>query len=342
MKKSIYLLGMAVAALSSCSQSDVVEMPENRAIGFSTFVNNNTRGAVTEIGSKDALTDFYIYGYHSSTTAVFENIKVTDGNPVKTAYWLAGKSYNFAAYANGNDGILGGVTFTPASNQLQFATYTPDNTKDLVAAISSQISGDAQISTNNPVELSFKHMLSQVKFTFTNTDSPTYTMKISDIKIFSAVKTATGTLTGTGSTAAVAWSDGTGKGEAKGEYDFGTLTDIAAEGTHATSCLVIPQDNANLEVTFTATFFDGSSSEAQPIKKGNFKASLAYTKGEVTGTENNKWTPGFRYNYTAEINGSDIDDGDPSQLKEITFTVKEVAPWEDGNENATTPSEVTE
>lgn len=335
MKKSIYLLGMAVAALSSCSQSDVVEMPENTAIKFNSFVNNNTRGAVTEIGSKDALTDFYIYGYHSSTTPVFENIKVTNGNPVKTAYWLAGKNYNFAAYANGNDGILGGVTFTPASNQLQFATYTPDNTKDLVAAISSQISGDDQISVNNPVGLSFKHMLSQVKFTFTSTDSPAYTMKISDIKISNAVKTATGTLTGIGNAATVAWSNGTGEGEAKGEYDFGTLNDIAEEGTHATSCLVIPQDNENLEVTFTATFFDASSSETEPIKKGNFKASLAYTKGEVTDTEDNKWTPGYRYNYTATINADKID---PSlENQKITFKVEAVDTWKDGNETGTTP-----
>lgn len=335
MKKSIYLLGMAVAALSSCSQSDVVEMPDSRAIGFSSFVNNNTRGAVTEIGSKEALTDFYIYGYHTSTTPVFENIKVTNGNPVKTAYWLAGKSYNFAAYADGNDGILNGVTFTPASNLLQFATYTPDNAKDLVAAISSQISGDTQITNNDPVGLSFKHMLSQVKFTFTNTDSPAYTMKISNITISDAVKTATGTLTGIGSAATIAWSE-----ESKGAYDFGTLADIAAEGTHATSCLVIPQTNTSLEVTFTATFYDEASSEASPIKEGNFKASLAYTKNSVDGTETGKWTPGFRYNYTANIDGSDLPDGG-SELKEITFQVDAVNTWDDADNTTMTPSIVT-
>ena len=45
MKKRMILLGMAVATLASCTNEEVMEMAENRAIGFTTFVNNNTRTA---------------------------------------------------------------------------------------------------------------------------------------------------------------------------------------------------------------------------------------------------------------------------------------------------------
>lgn len=68
MKKSLFVLGVAVAALASCTQSEVLEVAENRAIQFNTFVNNNTK-AVTEINAADGLTSFYVFGYHGDNTS---------------------------------------------------------------------------------------------------------------------------------------------------------------------------------------------------------------------------------------------------------------------------------
>ena len=112
MKRGLYKLGVAVAALSGCSQSEILEVAEGRAIGFSSFVNNNTRAAITEIAETDDLTEYYVYGYHTDNIPVFENVKVTTNGTEYTAYWEQGKTYNFAAYSDGNSKIDSDISFS--------------------------------------------------------------------------------------------------------------------------------------------------------------------------------------------------------------------------------------
>lgn len=337
MKKCLLMLGVAAAALSSCSQSEILEVAEGRAIGFSSFVNNNTRAAITEITGKDDLNTYYVYGYHSYTTPVFENVEVTADGTEYTAYWEQGKTYNFAAYSNGNQKIDSDISFSASAGdkKLTISNYTPDNANDLVAAIAEELTCDDP-STQEKVGLTFKHLLSQVKFTFINTDSRSYTMKISDIQIANAIKTAKVEFTGTGSTAVPVWS-GSLTGSGVPAYEFDDLNDIAADGTHETECLVIPQSNENLQVTFTATFWDNASSEEDPIRTGKFVASLKYDNLEsVVGTEANKWTAGFRYNYTATVNASQIEDTqNPTELYPIEFEVDAVEGWNDASQSVT-------
>lgn len=326
MKRSLFMLGVAVVALSGCSQSEILEVAEGRAIGFSSFVNNNTRAAITEIAGTDDLTEYYVYGYHTDNIPVFENVKVTTNGTEYTAYWEQGKTYNFAAYSDGNSKIDSDISFSSTEDKLTISNYTPDNDNDLVAAIAEELTC-SDPSTQGKVGLTFKHLLSQVKFTFTNTDSRSYTMKISDIQIANAIKTAKVEFTGTGSTAVPVWS-GSPTGSGVPAYEFDDLNDIAADGTHETECLVIPQSNENLQVTFTATFWDNASSEENPIRTGKFVASLKYT-GSTSGTTANEWTAGFRYNYTAEVNADNIkDDQKPEELHSIEFEAT-VSDWGD-------------
>lgn len=335
MKRSLFMLGVAVAALSSCSQSEILEVAEGRAIGFSSFVNNNTRAAITEIAGTDDLTEYYVYGYHTDNIPVFENVKVTTNGTEYTAYWEQGKTYNFAAYSDGKSKIDSDISFSSTEDKLTISNYTPDNSKDLVAAIAEELTCDDP-STQGKVALTFKHLLSQVKFTFTNTDSRSYTMKISDIQIANAIKTAKVEFTGTGSTAVPVWS-GSPTESGVPAYEFDDLDDIAEDGTHETECLVIPQSNENLQVTFTATFWDNASYEENPIRTGKFVASLKYDNLEsVEGTEANKWTAGFRYNYTATVNASQIEDTqNPTELYPIEFEVKAVEGWNDASQSVT-------
>ena len=337
MKKSLFMLGVAVATLSGCSQSEILEVAEGRAIGFSSFVNNNTRAAITEITQTDDLT-YYVYGYHSNDIPVFENVKVTTDGTEYTAYWEKGKTYNFAAYSDGNNKINSDISFslTEGEGKLTISNYTPDNSKDLVAAIAEELTC-SDPSAQREVALTFKHLLSQVKFTFTNTDSRSYTMKISDIQIADAIKTASVEFTGTGSDATPEWS-GYQTGSGVVAYEFDDLGDIASDGTHETECLVIPQSNENLQVTFTATFWDNASSEQEPIRTGKFVASLKYT-GSTSGTTANKWTAGFRYNYTAKVNAKDIeDDQKPEELHPIQFEAT-VSGWGDAEQITVTPGQ---
>lgn len=335
------MLGVAVAALASCSNEEVVDMPQSRAIQFGTFVNHSTRSVVTET-TKDNLNKFFVFGnYGEGTwTPVYTNVEVNGGivgnqsvwKPSLDAYWESNEQYRFGAYSDGtvknND-----ASFSAGEQKLTFTNYTADNTKDLIVAMSN-VTSETDVTTNNPVGLSFYHMLSQVKFTFTNTDSHDYTMRIEDIKV-NAVKTTTGTATYGAEKPTISWetTDAT-----KADYDFETIEDIAEpvkDDSHSTTCFVIPQSNTGLSVSFTAIFSDKSGE----IVRNQFTGNLNY-QGDKVGTEKGKWTPGFKYNYTVEINGSKIDPDLEQQV--IEFKVDAVEGWTDADQTPVTPNEVGE
>lgn len=331
MKKSFFVLGVAVAALASCTNEEVVDMPQSRAIQFGTFVNHSTRSSVIET-TDQTLDKFFVFGSYDENSKwipVYTNVQVNGGDvgdksiwtPTQTAYWQVSKNYLFGAYSDGDD-KNNTAMFDETNKQLVFENYTAENGKDLIVAM-SKLTSNADAAQNAAVNLSFYHMLSQVKFTFTNTDSPDYTMEISDIKV-SAVKTTKGTATYDEEKPTILWE--TTSSTPKAEYDFGTIEDIAEdfkEDTHTTTCFVIPQSNENLQVTFTATFSDKSG---KTIAQNKIKGSLKYG-GEAEGTEQGEWTEGFKYNYTVEINGSTIEPDLKEQ--EIKFQVEAVEGWTD-------------
>lgn len=329
MKKSFFVLGVAVAALASCTNEEVVDMPQSRAIQFGTFVNHSTRSSVTET-TKDNFNKFFVFGNYGEDTwtPVYTNVAVNGGTvgdqttwtPELTAYWQANQKYNFGAYSNGGN-KLDNASFDAATQKLTFPSYTPNNSNDLIVAIPETVNSNEDPAANGKVGLSFQHMLSQVKFTFKNTDSPDYIMKISDIKV-DAIKTSEGSVSYTSNALVFDWKTATGS---QGEYNFDELEDIAEdfdETTHSTTCFVIPQNNKQLEVSFTATFSD----QAGEIKSNRFKGKLVYT-GTTEGTKQDEWTPGFKYNYTVTINGSTVNPDLEDQ--EIEFQVDAVKEWEE-------------
>jgi hypothetical protein len=335
MKKSFLMFGVAAMALASCTQNEVVEYAENRAIQFDTFVNNNTR-AVTELKTEN-LTKFNVFAYHGTNTVDYNNVLVTGNStsgwtPAANAYWQAGNAYEFAAYSDQN-GELSNVSF--ANKTLTFTGYEVDG-KDLVAAQTS-VASQSDVDGYTDVNLTFYHMLSQIKFTFTNSDADDYTLKISNIKI-TAGKTATGTFTMSApSTPSITW-DATDSNN--GEYTIAEIADIAKGANQATaseSLLILPQNTDNLKVTFTATLTDAGD---VTIAEGNFEAPL-----DIDGdAQASNWMPGYRYNYTATLNGGDVpvyptDPEDPdTKPKKIEFNTVTVNPWENSTP-ATDPTD---
>ncbi len=311
MKKSFLMLGVAAMALASCTQNEVVEYAENRAIQFDTFVNNNTR-AVTEV---TGLTNFYVFGEFGSDTNYGQTVYANELNTT-THYWVASKYYSFGAYADGEGGKIDNATFDADKKTLTFPSYTPVDTKDLVVATAVHTT-DGTVTDESPVALIFNHMLSQVKFTFKTTDADAYTLKISNLKINGAVTTATGTYTdGT-----IDWTTS----PSSGAYSYAEIADVAVATNNYTASdvkLVIPQADTNtLTVTFEATISGPDFAE----RSSTFTATLDYTAGEVTGTADNTWTPGYIYNYIATINGDQIDSTLGTQ--KIVFTA-DVTPWQ--------------
>lgn len=331
MKTNLFLLGMAVAAFSSCTNEEVTDVAQNRAIKFNQFVENNTR----EVQEVESLSSFYVFGKfgeisNSYTTQIFNN--ESQDTPY---YWVANKFYIFGAYADGNNGKIEDVTFDSAKKQLVFTNYSPDDTKDLVAAISDEVeSGDNPTTNDNKVSLTFHHMLSQVKFTFNTTDGKEYQIKISNLKI-NAVKTSTGNITlKESNNVTINWEN---TSATKGDYDYPVISDVANENKTASSesKLVIPQNGTDqLNVIFTATVTGGGLD-----KTADFTANLSVAENIVGGSSNaNTWIPGYRYNYTAEINAKMISEGgeNPETLYPITFNAT-VNNWETAENQNTTP-----
>lgn len=353
MKKSLFVLGMAVAALASCTNEEVTEVAQNRAISFNSFVNNSTKTAVTEIVSSPTLnlTKFYAFGVNQADdnttwTDIYDNTEVTGsaigtGNawtPEDTRYWAVGKEHRFAAYSNGN-ASFSGTTYDAATQALKFENYAVSNSSDLIAAIPAAIAGTTVTATyNTPVGLSFEHLLAQVKFTFTTTDADVYTLRVYNFSIASAITTATCTYTYNQAGNTIDWTDGT----ANGTYNaFEEVADVAATGTHSTASLVIPQSNTSLKVTFDAELKDESG---DVIGVGSFEAPLKYTTTGTDKGESDKWTEGFVYNYTAEINGSmlhDPDEDPDAKLQPITFEVDAIDVWSPATDTTLEDDDIT-
>lgn len=319
MKTNLFLLGMAVAAFSSCTNEEVTDVAQNRAIKFNQFVNNNTR-TVVEV-NKDNLQNYYVFGESGNVEGTYGIKNFNNELQTTPYYWIADKFYSFGAYADGNSGKIEGATFNANDGKLTFTNYTPDDAKDLVAAVTKmQCNSDA--SQQDAVDLTFKHMLSQVKFTFNTTDGEEYQIEISKLKI-NAVKTSTGNIALSESNkVTINWEN---TSATKEDYDmYPVISDVANENKTASSesKLVIPQDRTDLlKVTFTASITGAGLNE-----KADFEATLAVDENIAGISEANTWMPGYRYNYTATINGDNIKP-DLGQQK-IKFTVS-VDPWKD-------------
>lgn len=333
MKRSLFWLGAAAMALASCTNSEVMEVAENRAIGFSSFVGKPTK-AVTAV---ESLSDgqYYVFGNYNDQST-WDGQAFNNEINTATYYWQTGKTYRFGAYADGAGGKLDDtqVSFSATDQKLTFTNYTPNDSKDLVVAATDDISAD-NYTGGNKVDLTFSHMLSQVKLTFTTDAADTYKLTITDVKINGAVSTATGTyIEGTGAS----WD--TGSATAGYSYeDFKTTTDgtiaISKETPASQVKLVIPQGSTNsLTVTFTATI-KGEKPAGTSIHTKNFTATLGHNL-TTSGATANTWSAGYCYNYTAKIDIDDIVDN-ASSLVPITFTPS-VTDWIDAGNTDVTPN----
>ena len=332
MKKSLFVLGVAVAALASCTNEEVTEFAQDRAIGFNAFANNSTKADISGKGDATNFNKFYVFGDTQASGGSWENVftntevayETNEWNVQKDAYWVANNAYEFAAYSDGNASVTG-ASFDPAQNKLSFTNYTAGD-KDLVGALASVTSATA---TQSDVALTFYHLLSKVQFTFTTDATEDMTIKINSIK-FTAVKTHKCDYTSTGAD----WST---TGGINGEYNYvvTNLTDIAATtgAPFTTAMYVIPQSCASLEATINLDITGAGITET--VGKGKeVKASLAFTKGTGQGTDNT-WEDGLVYNYIAKIDPAAIIDG----LKRIDFTVTKVEPFtETADQTPTIPT----
>ena len=262
--KKLFIAIMAVAAAVSCSTELTVDAPKGAAIAFdNAFVENATKAAA-DISAAN-LADFGVYGSiinaEGAKGMIFNNQTVAKSGDAFTyspaQYWVAATTYNFVAlapqtaanwtYANEENDAYNGV--------ISFNNAAAAGEQDLLFASHGRTTDDKLTAAPEKVAFTFNHMLSRVKFTFTNGfhQGSNVTLKVTDVTITNAH--AEGTLAVANGVVAEDWTGS----ETTFARLFGNLdTEILAEngGKGATEhYYLLPTATATYDITFTVALY---------------------------------------------------------------------------------------
>lgn len=317
----------AVAMLASCSNDETTGKAVNgNTIKFDGFVNKSVKGAANDLNST-TFTSFQVWGLMSKgdqTGTPFVGTTVTKSGSEWTyngnVYWENGYNYSFVAIAPAGFG-----TFNAPSTVGEYGTIDFENgegTTDLIYDIdgthaTSPVSTEGQCP--DPINLTFNHLLSRVKFAFENAMDDGSTINVTAVTITNANTKATATL-GETATWALAADNSTAR------LAFGNVilddpaTDYATGVTKATDHkYMIPATSAGQKYTVTFTVTRNHSGVTDLY---NHEVELPVVTME----------PGKSYQFVAELNAQNITGGDPDdpnnpELCPIKFTA-EVDEWD--------------
>lgn len=306
MKRSLLILVATAAVWTGCSKTETIDQPQGMAIGFTNaYIGNPVESKAVGIIEQDSIDEFIVYGGYNDMTHVFDAVSVTgDANTdnwsyTTTRYWVAGKTYKFAAYAP--SGISGKVEPDFATGTLNFTDYVsdPSNQYDLIYnAADSITTPNPIVSAPDKVLFEFSHLLSMIKFTFNSGFANDIAVTVDNLNVSGMV--SQGSYTGnTGK-----WTLGSETVSTGAAFTEMASNDITTDTTSVSSVdfAVIPQEIADTTVTvsFDVWVQDNSGNDIIGTKDGagvNVSATLpAY-----------KWEKGNRYNYTVTIKGENVD-----------------------------------
>ena len=325
MRKSIIAI-LSLVAMVACTNDVTVKTQAPAAITFEdSFVEVKTRAAVDPSITTATIDAFDVWGFMDNPDGLmFDQQRVTKGeaggwtyDPLQ--YWTQNHNYFFYAVAPvGNADIvvnkdlniygLGTIDFT-----------NTDGSVDLLYAEKqeSTVNEDVNADGHETVKFTFAHLLSKVKFTFTNGfPEGTSSLKIENIKISQAP--SKGTVTLNDDTAGRTWK----VTDSNATLEFGHVNGgVALLPKESAECdnerLTIPADaNVRYQIDFTATLYYGEN--------------VALTSEKTVYLEDQAFVIGKNYNITATIDNTNIAE---DALTPIIFDVKEVKDWELGEHN---------
>lgn len=337
MEKKFLFIGMAAAVmLTGCSNDETMDVAQNKAaIEFSGFVNKSVRGAADDFVT-DKLLSFHVSSRQKTAegavsearerTVARENAQ-SDWAYNPLMYWEDGSNYSFVAYAPEKANVV----FT-AGNEFEEETtpakidFTNDGVTDLIYGVdNSYITTPVEhVETGHaPVSFTFNHLLSRVKFEFTNALEDKSELKVTNVTITNANSKGVATLAETATwavsegNAATSLSFGNAPMEEAEEATFGPTESAATD--HMYMIPLACPDNGQYTVTFTIERdYEGLKDTYEHSVKIPASVTLA---------------AGNSYCFTAEINAENITGGgeDNPPLCPIEFTVSEVKGWTDFN-----------
>ncbi len=210
MKRSLFYFAASALMLSACTSENVIEdVAEGRnAIQFESVVNKPSRA--TDLTMQN-LEQFKVYGFYTLPDnpriahAIFNNVSVRNDGTGKwtydgeTRFWVDKGTYYFYAYSCGTTDELNSSygTFNLDMNEdgttgdgkdvtertLEIDNYICDSSHQHDLIFASSTGYTAKDGTNDPVNLSFKHVLSKLMANFTSKFPAEYNVVIKNVSV---------------------------------------------------------------------------------------------------------------------------------------------------------------
>lgn len=323
--KKLFLSALAIASLVACSKDELVSQPKPMAISFEqAFIENATRVETAEDPSieTETINGFDVWGFMdkpAGTVFVNQDVNRTDAetgawtyNPLQ--YWLPGHTYYFGALApmnspnwkldtaNANTFGAGVVSFT-----------NDDGTEDLLYAATTASTVGMNVGDDmETVKLTFNHLLSKVKFSFTNGfTSDNAKIVVKNVKMV-VPKAATINLAQEDW-----WSTNKWENYSKETFalEFGDVNNensklaMGLKEEAAYERLTIPTDVYEYAISFDVELYMGEVLALESTKSTTVNVALEIGKA---------------YNFCTVLDASNIAD---EELKPIVFEVVEVKEW---------------
>ena len=318
--KKILLSAFAIFAMMACNNEEPVRLQEQSLITFEdSFVEAKTRAEDPSI-TTGTINAFDVWGFiNQPSGVVFNQERVTkseEGWGYKNLqYWMPEKPYYFHAVAPVDDANIVVDKTNMDTKGLGTISFTNvDGTTDLLYASKHVSTVGVDVINNAPsVELKFMHLLSKIKFTFTNGfPNGNTSLKVTDIKITNAP--AKGSIAVNKEREDFEWT------LVQGETTELAFGDVALAALASDECaaerLTIPADaNRTYTITFKLELFYGNQLAGESTK-------------ELT-LEKQEFAIGKNYNIKATINSDNFYD---EALEPIKFDV-EVEPWVESDVN---------
>lgn len=326
--KKLFVAVLAIAGLVACSTEETVRVQGPAPIAFDgSFVETRADEAKDPSITTEGITGFDVWGFMDKAEGqIFkrEHVTGTKGNfnYANTQYWVPGHDYYFAATAPAQSKNI--VLTTPATGDaaklgLGVVDFTvTDGAEDFLYSAVGPIAAPAQGATEvAPVKFEFNHMLSKVKFTFTNGfDNDLAKIDVTNVRMVVPSK-GTIKLDQADWWSTNQWALGTETVELKfGDACTGLAITKSQEA--ANERIVLPADaTQTYAITFDVVYYQGAVEAYRGTKHGIVEG-VALEIGKA-------------YNFKVELNAKNIMN-DGSELLPIVFDVEKVKDWENGGD----------
>lgn len=350
MKKNFLFAAIALAAMSSCSKDEVVDVNNGNAIAFRASLDKAiSRSNVTLLSNLNAFNVTAI----GNDKNYFTNLAVTssDGQNWSTALTYYWPSFNLSFFAYAPQNAAGG-TVSITNEEKKITSFSPNKTvaeqKDLLIAYNT---GNRASNENLGVALNFKHALSQIEVKAKCLNS-NIKVEVLGVRVVNAATTADFTFPEDGATTSETllpqnkWSNRSGNevpGNAytiKGSKPIELTEEAQSLMFGDNNFLLIPQKltawtndtektGAYLSVMCRIYNVDGGSKLLlYPLATSSDEKTDKYGLSAVA--INADWLPGKKYTYTLTFCGSDSGAGRIDPNPDTTDPTIDLTPVPEG------------